>query len=52
MYVRVSICITNRKSKYRKVFGPEREEVPGFWRKLHIEKLHDFYSSPVIIMVM
>lgn len=29
----------------RKVFGPKREEVTGWCKKLH-EELHDFYSSP------
>jgi hypothetical protein len=30
----------------RRIFGPKRDEVTGGWRKLHIEQLHDFYSSP------
>lgn len=34
------------------MFGPKREVVTGDWRKLHIEELQDFYSSPVIIKVM
>jgi hypothetical protein len=25
----------------RRIFGPKRDEVPGEWRKLHIEELHD-----------
>jgi hypothetical protein len=24
----------------RRIFGPERDEVTGQWRKLHSEKLH------------
>jgi len=28
----------------RKVFGPERGEVIGDWRKLHIEELYNFQS--------
>jgi hypothetical protein len=36
----------------RKIFGPKRDEVTGEWRKLHNEKLHDFYSSPSIIRVI
>jgi hypothetical protein len=33
----------------RRIFGPERDEVTGGWRKLHNEGLHDLYSSPRII---
>jgi len=29
----------------RRIFGPERDEVTGKWRKLHIEELNDLYSS-------
>jgi len=30
----------------RRIFGPKRDEVTGEWRKLHIEKINDLYSSP------
>jgi hypothetical protein len=33
----------------RRIFGPERDEVTGEWRKLHNEELHNLYSSPYII---
>jgi len=33
----------------RRIFGPERNEVTGEWRKLHNEKLNDLYSSPDIL---
>jgi hypothetical protein len=33
----------------RRIFGPERDEVTGEWRKLHNEELHNLYSSPDII---
>jgi hypothetical protein len=33
----------------RKIFGPKRDEVKEEWKKLHIEKLCDLYSSPSII---
>jgi hypothetical protein len=35
----------------RGIFGPKRDEVTGVWRKLHIEKLNDLYSSPTIVWV-
>jgi hypothetical protein len=28
----------------RRILGPKRDEVPGEWRKLHNEELHDLYS--------
>jgi hypothetical protein len=33
----------------RRIFGLERDEVTGEWRKLHNEELHNLYSSPDII---
>jgi hypothetical protein len=36
----------------RRIFGPERDEVTGGWRKLHNEELHGLYSSPNIIRVI
>jgi hypothetical protein len=33
----------------RRIFGPDRDEVLGEWRKLHNGKLHDLYSSRDII---
>jgi hypothetical protein len=33
----------------RGIFGPERDEVTGEWRKLHSAELHNLYSSPDII---
>jgi hypothetical protein len=36
----------------RRIFGPERDEVTGQWRKLHNEELHDLYSSPSIMRII
>jgi hypothetical protein len=36
----------------RRIFGPNRDEVTGEWRKLHNEKLHNLYSSPNIIRMI
>jgi hypothetical protein len=33
----------------RRISGPKRDEVTGEWRKLHIEELHNVYSSSDII---
>jgi hypothetical protein len=35
----------------RRVFGSERDEVTGEWRKLHNEELH-LYSLPNIVRVV
>jgi hypothetical protein len=32
----------------RRIFGPEREEVTGEWRRLHSVELYAVYSSPGI----
>jgi hypothetical protein len=34
------------QNRVLRIFGPERDEVTGEWRKLHNEGLHDLYSSP------
>jgi hypothetical protein len=33
----------------RRIFGPNRDEMTGDWRKLHNRELHNLYSSPNII---
>jgi len=36
----------------RRIFGPNRDEVTGEWRKLHIEKLNYAYCSSNIFRVI
>ena len=36
----------------RRIFGPKRDEVTEYWRKLHNEERNDLYSSPNIIWVI
>jgi hypothetical protein len=35
-----------------RIFGLERDEVRGGWRKLNNEGLHSFYSSPITIRMI
>jgi len=36
----------------RRIFGLERDEVTGEWRKLHNGELNDLYSSPNIVRLI
>jgi hypothetical protein len=33
----------------RRIFGSEREEVVGDWRRLHNEELHDLYAISILL---
>jgi hypothetical protein len=36
----------------RKIFVSKRDEVTGYWRKLHNEELSDLYSSSIIVRII
>jgi hypothetical protein len=36
----------------RIIFGRQREEVAGGWRRLHNGELHNLYASPNIVRVI
>jgi hypothetical protein len=36
----------------RRIFGPRRDEVTGYWGKLHNEELNDLYFSPNNVRVI
>jgi hypothetical protein len=49
----VNIHLTVFESRVlRRIFGPQRDEVTGEWRKLHNEELNDLHSSPTIVRVI
>jgi hypothetical protein len=40
------------ENRVLRIFGSNRDEVSGGWKKLHNEELHNFYSSPCIIRMI
>jgi hypothetical protein len=40
------------ENRLLRIFGPERDDVTGEWRKLHNEELKDLYSLPNIVRVI
>jgi hypothetical protein len=35
-----------------RIFGPQREEVAGGWRRLHNQEIHNLYASQNVIRVI
>lgn len=57
MFRHVGTCCLHRQgglkafeSRVLWIFGPERNEATGDWRKFHSEKLHNFCSSYDIVL--
>jgi hypothetical protein len=59
--LRLKLCLTLREEHrlkvlqnrlLKKIFVSNWDEATGGWRKIHNEKLHDFYVSPDIIRVV
>jgi hypothetical protein len=40
------------ENRVLRIFGPERDEVRGEWRKLHNEELNGLYSLPSIVRII
>jgi hypothetical protein len=47
----VHILRVFEKRVLRRILGPKREE-DRLWRKLHNDRLHSLYSSPIIVRVI
>jgi hypothetical protein len=39
------------ENRMLRIFGHDREEVEGYWRRFHNEELHNFYASPNIRVI-
>jgi hypothetical protein len=51
----LSFVIPLRKEQrlvVRKIFGPNREDVRGVWKKLCNKEFHNWYCSPNIVWVI
>jgi len=44
--------MVSEKRVLRKILGPKRDEVTGYWRKFRNKELYYMYSSPNIITVI
>ena len=61
LYGRETLSLTSREERrlrvsenrvLRGIFGANRDEVTGEWRKLHNEELNDLYCSPNTVRVI
>jgi hypothetical protein len=46
-----NLLFTVRTWALRRIFGPEKEEVAGGWKRLHNEELHKLNASSNVISV-
>ena len=51
-FYRDVLYFQNYRRLMRRIFGPNRDEVTGEWRKLHNYELNDLYSSHNIVRVI
>ena len=52
LFARVNLQSVFENKVLRRLFGPNRDEVTGDWRRLRVEELNDLYSSRNIFWVM
>jgi hypothetical protein len=46
------VLMVSENRMLRLIFGPTIDEITGYWRRPHTEKLHDFCSPPNIVEVI
>jgi len=51
LWEKLGLSVFENRAQIRK-FGPQRDDVTGEWRRLHIEELNNPYSTPNIIRVI
>jgi hypothetical protein len=52
MFLMTKHIFSNPNKALKRINAPKRKDVAGGWRRLHNEKLHNLYTSPIIIRVI